>query len=110
MSIFLVNALSKSAQEIDIDTIFDKIKSRYENYKNFKCKALLSLDIPNIRIPDKKVIIYYKKPGEVEIEAKGFSIVPNLSFLPLIFLDSNWTEIRKPEIKKKKSQSLYVHH
>lgn len=71
------------------DRIVENVQKRYENIRNFQCQATLSLNVPNIRMPSKKITINYKKPDQIEVQSEGFSIVPGFNFLPFIMMSSD---------------------
>jgi len=79
----LLQILSGASQA---DQIVELVQKRYQNIRNFQCLATLSLNVPNIRMPARKIKINYKKPDEIKVQSEGFSIVPGFNFLPLIMM------------------------
>ncbi|MCF7885259.1 MAG: hypothetical protein K9M80_02085 [Candidatus Marinimicrobia bacterium] len=107
--ILLIITVGFSQELPDPDSVLSRIKSRYMKYENFECNAYLSLNIPNIRIPEKELRIYYKKPDQLRIVTDGFSIVPRLDFFPLIFLEDDSLKLRFKRREEYNSGTLYMY-
>jgi len=76
-----------SASELtkpDPQVIIEKIQARLEQIDDYRVTARVNVDIPNLRMPDKKLTIFYKSPDKLSVKTSGFAIVPKIGFLPLV--------------------------
>ena len=93
LMVLIYSSIIQGKNRVTLDSIINQTQARYGNIENFQSQGTLSIDIPKISISNKKVNIYYSKPGKINIDSKGFTIVPNLSFYPLLFFDTGGTNI-----------------
>jgi outer membrane lipoprotein-sorting protein len=66
--------------------IIDQVRSTFETLKDYRVTARVKVDIPNLRMPDKRIKILFKQPDRLSIQANGFALVPKIGFVP--FLDT----------------------
>ena len=64
--------------------IIEKIQTRLEQIDDYRVTARVNVDIPNLRMPDKKLTIFYKSPDKLSVKTAGFAIVPKIGFLPSV--------------------------
>lgn len=63
--------------------IIDRVQSTFAAINDYRVTAHVKVDIPNLRIPDKRIKILYKKPDRISIQANGFALVPKIGFMPI---------------------------
>ncbi|MCK4716966.1 MAG: hypothetical protein KAT54_09190 [Candidatus Marinimicrobia bacterium] len=68
----------------DPQVIIEKIQARLEQIDDYRVTARVNVDIPNLRMPDKKLTIFYKSPDKLSVKTSGFAIVPKIGFLPSV--------------------------
>ena len=90
-------------------SLINMVRAHHQNYDNFKSQALLSLDIPNIRMPAKRIDIYYQKPGRVEVRSRGFAIVPRFTFFPIVFCDLDSLKINSIQERKLDTNLYFIY-
>ena len=67
-----------SAQEV-----LDEIRLNYYAVEDYEVDIQVSMSMPGLRIPGKKVHYYYKYPDKSHMEAEGFAVLPKGNILPL---------------------------
>jgi len=82
LSARLVLAVSQSAP--DPQKIIDRVQSTYEAINDYRVTAHVKVDIPNLRMPDKRIKILFKKPDRITIQTNGFALVPKIGFIPIL--------------------------
>lgn len=76
----VASELTKPAPQV----IIEKIQARLEQIDDYRVTARVNVDIPNLRMPDKKLTIFYKSPDKLSVKTSGFAIVPKIGFLPSV--------------------------
>lgn len=64
-------------------TILAKVEANYSDIEDYAATVLLTVDIPNFRMPKKKIAIFYKKPDKFSIKTSGFALVPKVGVFPV---------------------------
>lgn len=64
--------------------IIEKVQARLEQIDDYRVTARVNVDIPNLRMPNKKLTIFYKSPDKLSVKTSGFAIVPKIGFLPSV--------------------------
>lgn len=84
--VFVISALAVvpvfSQVKHDPKEILKMVQEQYDRIDDYSVELAISVDIPNFRMPDKKIDFYYKKPDKVSIKAFGFAMVPRIGILP----------------------------
>lgn len=77
--------------QIEPRAILDKVQEKYDAIEDYKVKINLKVDIPNFRMPNKNMQVYYKKPDKVKVETSGFAVLPRFGLVPTpaIFLNDS---------------------
>jgi len=75
-------AVSQSAP--DPQKIIDQVQSTYTAINDYRVTAHVKVDIPNLRMPDKRIRILFKKPDRMSIQTNGFALVPKIGFIPIL--------------------------
>lgn len=63
------------AQE-DPEALVNRLAQRWESVQDYTADVRISINIPFLRIPDKKATLYYKAPGKFHVETQGLTLVP----------------------------------
>ena len=95
MAIGACNILFAQAQEAD--AIIKKVKEKLATVHDYQADGVMKTDVSFMKIPESKVVIYYKTPNKFKIKKQdGIAIVPkgggnvNLSGL---FINDNYTAV-----------------
>jgi len=64
------------------DSIIRKVAHHFDSIRDYSVEAKIEVDIPNLRMPTKKVRFYYKQPDQFKAQSHGFAIVPKEGFFP----------------------------
>ena len=82
--------------------IIEKIQARLEQIDDYRVTARVNVDIPNLRMPDKKLTIFYKSPDKLAVKTSGFAIVPKIGFLPSVkdLIDEDMEVILKNTLRE----------
>ncbi len=93
----------------DSQVIIEKIQARLEQIDDYRVTARVNVDIPNLRMPDKKLTILYKSPDKLSVKTAGFAIVPKIGFLPSVkdLIDEDMEVILKNTLRED-GTTLYV--
>jgi len=80
-------------QSRNAGALLDTIKKKYAAVKDYTVDATIVVDVWFLNMPEKKAKIYYKNPGKIHIETKGFALLPKkaASFDPATFIGSGYT-------------------
>ncbi|NQU68136.1 MAG: hypothetical protein HQ510_09355 [Candidatus Marinimicrobia bacterium] len=66
----------------EVVTIRENLIAQFSKVEDFSVDVQLSLEMTAIRMPRKKIKVYFKQPDKVKIETNGFAMVPQYG-LPL---------------------------
>lgn len=73
--IFAVTVLPSTAQEAD--ATIKKVKEKLATVKDYQADGVMKTDVSFMKIPESKVVIYYKHPDKFRIKKQdGIAIVP----------------------------------
>ena len=100
--------VSAGKSQITGESILQKVENRHQKYQNFSCEAILSLKVPNIRMPEKKLNIFFRKPDIVRVKTRGFSLLPRMRFFALIFPDPDSLSINSVEKHIDNEKLFYI--
>jgi len=88
-----------AAQTLSIDQIRENVISQFAKIEDYQVDVKISVKMTGFRMPKKKIQIYYKKPGKIKVETRGFAILPKTGVdgNPSKFLDmlKHVTEIKR---------------
>ncbi len=91
----ILTAFFSHAQEAD--AVIKKVKDKLATVRDYQADGIMKTDVPFIKIPESKVVIYYKHPDKFRVKKQeGIAIVPkggsnvNLSSL---FVNDNYTAV-----------------
>ncbi|MBN2281339.1 MAG: hypothetical protein JXQ65_12235 [Candidatus Marinimicrobia bacterium] len=66
--------------------IVEKISDKYKTIEKMEMKVRIVADIPNLRMPEKTIRLYYKAPDSLKMAASGFALLPKNGILPFMDL------------------------
>ncbi len=73
--LFLFIGMGK-AETIDVASVQDSLISRFNRIDDYSVKIKISVQMTGLRMPRKKIKLYYKAPDQIKVESRGFAIVP----------------------------------
>jgi outer membrane lipoprotein-sorting protein len=93
--LFAMTILPAQAQEAD--ALIKKVKDKLATVKDYQADGVMKTDVAFMKIPESKVVIYYKNPDKFRIKkADGIAIVPkggaNVN-LGGLFANDNYTAV-----------------
>ncbi|MBT3217336.1 MAG: hypothetical protein HOD97_07000 [Candidatus Marinimicrobia bacterium] len=59
-----------------VESIQDSLITRFNQIEDYTVKIKVSVKMTGLRMPRKKIKIYYKAPDKIKIKSTGFAIVP----------------------------------
>jgi outer membrane lipoprotein-sorting protein len=97
--IFLLFTLVINSQSKDPETILNNVKTEFEKVEDYQVDVQIKVDVSFLKMPDRKAVIFYKKPDKFQIESENFAMLPKsgLNFSPLGFLNYNYTAFYERE-------------
>jgi hypothetical protein len=74
---------------IEVNEILQNLRNRFQLIQDYQVDLEVSLDMPRLRMPRKRMTLTFKQPDKTRLEAKGFAIVPRrgLALAPDSLLD-----------------------
>ena len=78
-----------SAAIPSLSSIIDSLSVRFDRIHDYTVKVKISIDMTGLRMPRKRIKLFYKAPDKIKVEADGFAIVPKwgLGGSPAWFID-----------------------
>lgn len=75
---------SHSISQINAPEILSKVESRFKEIQDYTAEALVSVEMERLRIPRRKMKIFFKQPDKFHLESEGFAMMPRagLGFIP----------------------------
>lgn len=73
---FLFAAQTDSSRQIEAAEIIRNLRTSFNRIEDYQVELEVSLDIPVLRMPRKKMTFYFKQPDRTKLEAVGFAMVP----------------------------------
>lgn len=72
------------AQDIDPLIVIDSAQNKVQSIKSYTADALIEIDIDFLKMPPKEAKITYDYPNKLNIETKGFSMIPKYGLRPFM--------------------------
>ena len=72
----LLSPLPLTAQTWDAHQVLDSLRARFNRVEDYQVDLQVSLDMPMLRMPRKKMTFTFKQPDKTRLEARGFAMVP----------------------------------
>jgi len=98
-----------TGQPLEPRAIIDKMQSQLGKITDYAVIAKTVVDIPNLRMPNKTITVFYKRPDKFSVKTSGFAIVPKVGFMPSVtdlIKDNVDITLRNTLIENK--QTIYV--
>lgn len=80
LTVFIILTLSFISSAQDADQLLSEVVVKLQKVKDYKVEALITSDIPMVKILPSKATIYFKQKDKLKIDAKGIAIVPKQGF------------------------------
>lgn len=70
--------------QFNASELLSRVEQRFQEIKDYTAEALVSVEMERIRIPRRKMKIYFKQPDKFQLESEGFAMMPRagLGFIP----------------------------
>ena len=59
-----------------VEAVQDSLITRFNRIEDYSVKIKISVKMTGLRMPRKKIKLYYKAPDKVKVKSKGFAIIP----------------------------------
>ncbi len=75
---------SISFSQLNALEILNRVESKFKEIQDYTAEALVSVEMERLRIPRRKMKIFFKQPDKFHLESEGFAIIPRagLGFMP----------------------------
>jgi len=64
------------AETPSVEAIADSLTSRFSRIEDYTVNIKISVKMTGLRMPRKKIKLFYKAPDKVKVKSRGFAIVP----------------------------------
>jgi outer membrane lipoprotein-sorting protein len=93
--LLLFNYIAGFGQQKSPDDLLNALKKKYRAVKDYSVDAVIHVDVYFLNMPDKKAKIYFKAPGKVHVETKGFALLPKrtANFDPTTLIGDKYTAV-----------------
>lgn len=71
-----VDAQDVAPPDLTLTAIEDSLMRHFNRIEDYTAQVKISVAMPRLRIPAKRVKLYYKRPDRVKVESEGFAVVP----------------------------------
>ncbi len=67
--------------------ILNRVEERFNEIKDYTAEVFTSIEMERLRVPRKKIKIYFKQPDKLHLESEGYAMIPRegFGFNPLQF-------------------------
>ncbi len=65
-----------AAQAWNAHQVLDSLRARFNRVEDYQVDLKMSLDLPGLRMPRKKMTLTFKQPDKTRLGARGFAMVP----------------------------------
>ncbi len=99
MNIKIVTILIMSsllfASKNNSNILLNKVVQKLEKVNDYTANIQIKIDVDFLKINDTEAKIYFKKPDQFKMEAKGFAMIPkaSLNFSPLSLLQQDFISV-----------------
>jgi hypothetical protein len=89
------------SQNKDPEKILERVKEEFKKIENYKADITVKVDIPFIKMPDRRATLYFKQPDKIHIESEGFAMLPKegIKFSPISLFETEHTSFYEREEK-----------
>ncbi len=74
--IFIESIYSQPSAE----ELLKSVEDNFKKINDYTAEVLASIEMERLRIPRRKVKIYFKQPNKLHLEAEGFAMIPRAGF------------------------------
>lgn len=60
--------------------ILNRVEDHFNEIKDYITDAIVTIDMERLKIPQKKITIYFKQPDKFHLDADGFAMIPREGF------------------------------
>ena len=87
------------SQVKDPEKILKRVKDEFKKIEDYKADISVRVDIPFIKMPQRKATLYFKQPDKIHIESEGFAMLPKegINFSPISLFESEHTSFYEKE-------------
>ncbi len=88
--LLLLTPLCGQSGSPTVESILEKLTGQYNLVKDYDVELVVSIDMPKMRMPYKKLKLYFKQPDRIKLETHGFAVVPRNGIMgnPTALLDN----------------------
>lgn len=72
----LLLVVTAHGQSPSVEMVRDSLLAGFSRIEDYVVNVKISVEMTGLRMPRKKIKLYYKKPNKIKVEADGFAIVP----------------------------------
>ncbi|HDP68453.1 MAG TPA: hypothetical protein ENN20_08150 [Candidatus Marinimicrobia bacterium] len=62
--------------------ILGKVQAPMEAIADYSVTVTVSVAVPNLRMPDKELRLFYQQPDKIHVETDGFAMLPKVGLVP----------------------------
>jgi len=97
--LFILFYLLIFPQSKDPDKILENVKEEFGKVEDYVVDVSIKVDIPFLKMPERKARIFYKKPDKYYIDSEGFALLPKegMNFSLLTLLNSEHSALYEGE-------------
>ena len=83
-------------QDDDVKRLVDSLRAQFQQIEDYEVRISVSLKMPRLRMPRKRMTLSFKQPDRLHLESVGFAILPRRGLMPSP--DSLFSRLEAPVI------------
>jgi len=89
------------SQNTDPEIMLERVKEEFKKIENYKADITVIVDIPFIKMPERRATLYFKQPDKIHIESDGFAMLPKegIKFSPISLFETEHSSFYEKEEK-----------
>jgi hypothetical protein len=93
--ILILFSVTATPQKKDPDNILKDVIRKFNKVEDYSVNVEVKVDVPFIKAPDTRAVIYFKQPDKIHFASENFALVPKegLDFSPSGLLKSSYTAL-----------------
>lgn len=94
ITILLISSLLFAGND-DSKILLTKVKQKLDKVNDYTADILIKIDVDFLKVDDTEAKVYFKKPDQFKMEAKGFAMIPkaSLNFSPLSLMQQDFISV-----------------
>lgn len=92
----LTAAEDSTAINPEINRIIDSLRTQFGRIEDYQVRLTVSIKMPGLRMPRKRMSFSFKQPDQVHLKARGFAMIPKSGIM--LSPDSMFARISSPGI------------